>query len=196
MMPEPITVATRKRVPTKSAVTLLCGEVLDIGVNGRTREGKTPRSSGRKDYVHGRFKRVFPQPRFSAVSLPGFLLLFSLEVGPNQTAKLGPDESTEITCWLVALGGGAEAKRKAARTTSRHGGLEGACFNAAAHNRTLIATGTQCEFNSAMTQMQAQQTIVGGYTSLRRLFALRVVNECSRDLISTTVHTVLQLSWD
>jgi hypothetical protein len=30
-------VATRKRVPTNSAVTLLCKDVVDIGVNGCTR---------------------------------------------------------------------------------------------------------------------------------------------------------------
>jgi hypothetical protein len=41
-LPEPITVATRKRVPTNSAVTLLCREVVDIGVNGRPWKMRKP----------------------------------------------------------------------------------------------------------------------------------------------------------
>src|SRR5580692_7535953 len=40
MMPEPMTVATRKRVPRDSAVTLLRRDLVDIGVHGRTRKGK------------------------------------------------------------------------------------------------------------------------------------------------------------
>jgi hypothetical protein len=44
MMPDPMMVVTRKKVPTNSAVTLLCREVVDIGVNGRMRKGGKPRS--------------------------------------------------------------------------------------------------------------------------------------------------------
>lgn len=51
MIPEPMTVATRKRVPRNSAVALLRREVVDIGINGRMKARAKPDSYSSADAI-------------------------------------------------------------------------------------------------------------------------------------------------
>jgi hypothetical protein len=59
MMREPITVATKKRVPVNSAVTLLCSEAVNIGVNGRMRMPRKPMSCRQKTCFRSSQKGVY-----------------------------------------------------------------------------------------------------------------------------------------